>query len=228
MRDASGGEALRSTVARLFGVQATVLTGQDEARLAFIGALSGLRGLDEQADVGVFDIGGGSTEVIMGRRGPRGPQLSYAHSFDVGSVRLTERHCSSDPPSAAQIAEVRAVARDCFRAVPELKGPVAPVGVAGTMTTLAAVQLGLAPYDASKVHGLTLSAESLRSTVLGLAEVDATTRARLPGMEPKRADVIVAGGLIAVELLEHWETTSVVISDRGVRWGLAEELLQGE
>jgi exopolyphosphatase/guanosine-5'-triphosphate,3'-diphosphate pyrophosphatase len=226
MRDASGGEEVRSHVARLFGVEATVLAGQEEARLAFVGALSGLRQATATAEVAVFDIGGGSTEVILGRSGPAGPMLSFAQSFDVGSVRLTERFCASDPPAQEEVAALRAYARECFRAVPALPANVAPVGVAGTMTTLAAVQLGLAPYDGERVHGLTLPTEALASTVLGLAVLDTKSRVALPGMEPKRADVIVAGGLLALELLAHWRAANVVVSDRGVRWGMAEELLR--
>ncbi len=227
MRDARGGEAVRACVARLFGEEPTVLAGADEARLSFIGALSGLPAVGDR-EVGLFDIGGGSTEVVIGRVESGAPQISYAHSFDVGSVRMTERFRPSDPPSSAELSSIRDCAREFFRTVPALPGPFAPVGVAGTMTTLAAVQLGLAPYDGSRVHGLTLTSDDLVATLGHLAAVDLKTRAGLPGMEPKRADVIVAGALLAVELLEHWSAREVIVSDRGVRWGLAEELCRSE
>ena len=222
MRDAGGAEELRSCVSRLFGMDAIVLSGDEEARLSFVGALSGL---SERREVAVFDIGGGSTEVIVGRLREGRPELSYLHSFNLGSVRLTERFFTSDPVTSSALTAVREYARDLFAVVPKLPDPdVPPVGVAGTMTTLAAVQLALEPYDGARVHGRILPAEGLRSTVLGLAALESQTRAALPGMEPKRADVIVAGGLIAVELLSHWGATDVMVSDRGVRWGLAEEL----
>jgi exopolyphosphatase/guanosine-5'-triphosphate,3'-diphosphate pyrophosphatase len=100
----------------------------------------------------------------------------------------------------------------------------APVGIAGTMTTLAAVSLELVPYDGVRVHGHTMSRADLRGVVHRLAALDVSSRRVVKGMEPKRADVIVAGGLIALALLDHWDAEAVVISDRGVRWGLAEQL----
>ncbi len=225
MRDASGGEALRDCVVRLFGTEPKVLDGADEARLSFSGALSALPvRFDPGRSLGMFDIGGGSTEVVIGRLDEGVPALSFAASFDIGSVRLTERFRPSDPPSPAELDAVRTAARSFFREVPALPEDLAPIGVAGTMTTLAAVYLGLTPYDGTRVHGLTIGVRSLASTVDRLAAVDNKTRTALPGMEPKRSDVIVAGGIVALALLEHWRAAEVVISDRGVRWGLAEEL----
>lgn len=226
MRDAMGGEVLREQIVRLFGEEPRVVSGAEEARLSFVGSLSGLSGVGDGTgdEVGMFDIGGGSTEVVIGKRLPgAAPVISFARSFDIGSVRLTERLCSADPPQPAELAAIRTTAREIFRDVPPLPGANAPVGVAGTMTTLAAVQLGLTPYDGARVHGLKLSAAALATTVSQVAKLDTRTRASVPGMEPKRADVIVAGGLIAVELLEHWRAREVIISDRGVRWGLLEE-----
>jgi exopolyphosphatase/guanosine-5'-triphosphate,3'-diphosphate pyrophosphatase len=225
MRDASGGDALRARVASLFGVEPVVLTGKEEARLTFLGALSGLPSLDGH-EVGVFDIGGGSTEIVVGELHAAVPRIRYAQSFDIGSVRLTERFFSCDPPGREQIATVRQSIRECLRHVPPLGAPVWPIGVAGTMTTLAAVRLGLTPYDGARVHGVSLSTAELISTVDHLASIDVAARAVLPGMEPKRADVIVAGGILTVEVLTHWGASGAIVSDRGVRWGLAEELSQ--
>jgi exopolyphosphatase/guanosine-5'-triphosphate,3'-diphosphate pyrophosphatase len=226
MRDAAGGEAFRAEVNDLFGVSPVVLSGEDEARLSFQGALSAAvaPGAGTEGTRGVFDIGGGSTEVILGSQGGGGTTVSYARSFDIGSVRLTERLISGDPPSAAELALVRSTARECLQHVPPLPDSQPPVGVAGTMTTLAAVHLALAPYDGARVHGLRLSVAALTATVAELAALRVQERASIRGMEPKRADVIVAGGLIALELLEHWRAEDVIVSDRGVRWGLAEEL----
>jgi exopolyphosphatase/guanosine-5'-triphosphate,3'-diphosphate pyrophosphatase len=226
MRDAMGGEVLREQIVRLFGEEPRIVSGAEEARLSFMGSLSGLSEVGDGSgdEVGMFDIGGGSTEVVIGRRVPgAAPVVSFAKSCDIGSVRLTERFSRADPPQPAELAAIRATARASFRDVPPLPGAGAPVGVAGTMTTLAAVQLGLTPYEGARVHGLKLSTVALAMAVNHLAKLDTPTRASLPGMEPKRADVIVAGGLIAVELLEHWRAKEVIISDRGVRWGLVEE-----
>jgi exopolyphosphatase/guanosine-5'-triphosphate,3'-diphosphate pyrophosphatase len=223
MRDAAGGEALRARIRELFGVDARVISGEAEARLTFHGALSGLT-RPEGTETAVFDIGGGSTEVVLGIPGSRA--VRYAQSFDVGSVRLTERSIANDPPRTAELETVATTLTQAFRTIPALAPGVSPVGVAGTMTTLAAVALGIDPYDGHRVHGATLPTTTLRKTVFELAAMDVTRRRAVPGIEPKRADVIVAGGLIAIALLDHWRAESFVVSDRGVRWGLAEELVQ--
>ncbi len=216
MRDAGGGEELRDWIRRAFGVEARTLSGQEEARLTFHGALSGL-GVETRAGVGVFDIGGGSTEVVLGDVEDGLPRLAFASSFDVGSVRLTERHGENR-------VELERAAREAFANVPALPSDRPPVGVAGTMTTLAAVSLGLQPYDGARVHGHVLKRTALAQVLARLASVDLDARRQLPGMEPKRADVIIAGGCLALALLDHWGAPEVTVSDRGVRWGLAEEL----
>jgi exopolyphosphatase / guanosine-5'-triphosphate,3'-diphosphate pyrophosphatase len=225
MRDAGGGEAIRAHVLARFGVEARTISGDEEARLTFAGALSGLeRGRGARAVV--FDIGGGSTEVVCGA--PGSGTLELARSLDVGSVRLTERHITSDPPSRE---ERDAVARDAdaaFAGLPELTpGSSPPVGIAGTMTTLAAVSLGLERYDAARVHGLALEVAELERVVDRLAALPLEQRRQVKGLEPKRADVIVAGGMVALALLARLSAREVIISDRGVRWGLAEELAGG-
>ncbi len=223
MRDAGGGEAVRAHVKAKLGVEARTISGDEEARLTFAGALSGIPALDAGAAVRVFDIGGGSTEVVHGVRG-EASALRFAHSYDVGSVRLTERHVTSDPPSADEIAAIRASARAAFASVPAFESKLPPVGIAGTMTTLAAVSLQMHTYDAARVHGLTLTVSELERVHRDLARLPLAERSALPGLEPKRADVIIAGSLIALAYLEHVGADAVTVSDRGVRWGLAEQL----
>lgn len=224
MRDANGGESLVSHVRSRMGVDVRVLSGDEEARLTFRGALSGLP-FDDRREVGVFDIGGGSTEVVIGRRASgSSPELRFAESFDIGSVRLTERFVAHDPPAAVELDAIERAAAETLGSVPALEAESCPVGVAGTVTTLAAVALGVVPYDAPRVHGCELTREQLGGVVEHLARLDLETRRKVPGIEPKRADVIVAGGLVALALLEHWNARTLVVSDRGVRWGLAEEL----
>jgi exopolyphosphatase/guanosine-5'-triphosphate,3'-diphosphate pyrophosphatase len=223
MRDAGGGEALLAHVEASFGVPVRVVSGQEEARLTFRGALGGLH-LADQRDLAVFDIGGGSTEVVLGKLEGAHAVIGYSSSFDVGSVRLTERHVRCDPPGLAERDALTRAARDAFAAVPPLSSGQTPVGIAGTMTTLAAVSLGLGTYDGARVHGHTMSRDELQRVLAQLASMPLETRRRARGMEPNRADVIVAGGLIALALLEHWDASEVLISDRGVRWGLAEDL----
>jgi exopolyphosphatase/guanosine-5'-triphosphate,3'-diphosphate pyrophosphatase len=221
MRDAGGGDVVRAHVMTRFGVEARTISGDEEARLTFAGALSGLR-VPGAGRVVVFDIGGGSTEVVDGDRTTRA--IGYAHSYDVGSVRLTERHVHGDPPSDAERAEVSRAARDAFASVPESSRGVPVVGIAGTVTTLAAVSLAMTTYDGARVHGLTLEVAELERVVERLAAVPLAERITIPGLEPKRADVIVAGGMVALAFLERVGASSLTVSDRGVRWGLAEEL----
>jgi exopolyphosphatase / guanosine-5'-triphosphate,3'-diphosphate pyrophosphatase len=223
MRDAAGGDDLRAQARALFGVDVRVLSGEQEARLAFRGAIGGLA-FERGDHVAVFDIGGGSTEVVTGRLGPSGPLVDFAASYDVGSVRLTERYVLHDPPTADERDAMTGAARSAFAPVPGLRPSSVPVGIAGTMTTLAAVSLELDPYDGARVHGRVMTGDELRRAVDRITAVNLEARKRLRGMEPKRADVIVGGAMVALALLDHWGTPAVRISDRGVRWGLAEEL----
>lgn len=226
MRDAGGGEAVRAHVRARLGVDARTISGDEEARLTFAGALSGIPALREGEPVRVFDIGGGSTEVVHGIASARAGQepIAFARSYDVGSVRLTERHVRSDPPSPAELAEVRRAAEEAFATLPPYASDRPPIGIAGTMTTLAAVSQQMTAYDPARVHGWTMPVPELERVVAELAKLPVETRRGVPGLEPKRADVIVAGGLVALAYLKTVGATSVTISDRGVRWGLAEQL----
>ena len=220
MRDAGGGDVVRAHVKARFGVESRTISGDEEARLTFAGALSGLTLPGER--VVVFDIGGGSTEVVDGNPSTRA--IAFAHSYDVGSVRLTERHVRSDPPSEAEREAVAHAASDAFASVPPSVRGAPVVGIAGTVTTLAAVSLGMTTYDGARLHGHTLTLTELERVVAMLARVPLEERRTIAGLEPKRADVIVAGGLVALAFLRHVGAASLVVSDRGVRWGLAEEL----
>lgn len=226
MRDAGGGDAVRAHVKARFGVEARTISGDEEARLTFQGALSGLSMHGRGDDVVVFDIGGGSTEVVYGSRA--NGAIAWSHSFDVGSVRMTERHVRTDPPTREERDAIFASCKAAFASVPSAneRTSSAPVGIAGTVTTLAAVSLGMKDYDGARVHGLTLPVRELERVVDELARVSLEERKSIAGLEPKRADVIVAGGLVALAFLSHVGASEVTISDRGVRWGLAEELLK--
>jgi exopolyphosphatase/guanosine-5'-triphosphate,3'-diphosphate pyrophosphatase len=222
MRDAGGGDVVRARVRELFGVEARTISGDEEARLTFRGATSGLA-LPERDRVVVFDIGGGSTEIVAGTLGG---DIDYARSFDVGSVRLTERHVRADPPTTAELDAIEAAAGTALAALPRLElGASPPIGIAGTMTSLAAVALGLDPYDGARVHGHVMDVAELGAVVRRLAAEPLDARKRTRGLEPKRADVIVAGGIVALAVLGTLGAAKVRISDRGVRWGLVEELL---
>lgn len=223
MRDAAGGEAVRDHVQAKLGVPARTIPGDEEARLTFVGALSGIATIAPGTNVRVFDIGGGSTEVVHGQRGSSA--IAYAHSYDVGSVRLTERFVTRDPPPPAELDAIRASAAGTFADVPPFESPTPPIGIAGTMTTLAAVSLKMTTYDGARVHGMKLTVTEIERVLRELAALPLADRSKVPGLEPKRADVILAGGLVALAYLAQAKADAVTVSDRGVRWGLAEALL---
>lgn len=220
MRDAGGAGVLHDQVRRELGVDVRTISGDEEARLTFRGALSGL---DVDGAVTVFDIGGGSTEIVRGE--VASGAIEFATSIDIGGVRLTERFPTSDPPTRAELSRVRAAADDALAALPVPSKVAAPIGTAGTVTTMAAVAEALDPYDGARVHGLWLDRARLEATFSRIAALPVHERARLPGLEPKRADVIVAAASIVLAVLDRLGAGGVRVSDRGVRWGLAEQLV---
>lgn len=221
MRDARKGAEFAREVEAVLGVAPRILAGQEEAALTFRGTLSGL-GLS--GPVTVFDIGGGSTEIICGSCTPE-PHEDAAVSLDVGSVRLFERHIKSDPPAAHELHNVRADIRVALARAPKLSREATLVGVAGTVTTLAAISLEMHTYDSARIHGLRLPAGEISRLARMLETMTHEERRRLPGLEPKRADVIVVGAELVELIVEHSGAQELCISDRGVRWGLAEEAL---
>lgn len=223
LRDAAGGESFLDTAELVLGVRPAIISGDEEASLTFVGALSGL---SIKGSVAVFDVGGGSTEIIVGSAEPA-LRIEAATSLDIGSVRLFERHVRHDPPTAAEMA---AVARDIELALvnaPGVRTNGTLVGVAGTVTTLAAISLGLSSYDSARVHGHVLSREQVFEVAAQLGSLDLQARQQLAGLEPKRADVIVIGAELVRQVLLWSGARELVVSDRGVRWGLVtRQLLQ--
>jgi exopolyphosphatase/guanosine-5'-triphosphate,3'-diphosphate pyrophosphatase len=220
LRDARGGEAFAAEAERLLGVRPLVVSGVREAELTFRGSLSGL---ELSGPVAVFDVGGGSTEIVAGHAADT-PRIDSAKSLDIGSVRLFERHVRNDPPSDAELDAVRRDVDAVLRAAPPIPPDAVLVGVAGTVTTLAAVAGAVEPYDASRVHGARLTLGAVRDVARRLASLPLSERKELAGLEPRRADVIVAGALLVERFLVWSERSELIVSDRGVRWGLAEEL----
>lgn len=219
-RDAENGAAFLERAAAVLGVEPRIIAGDEEARLTFEGALTGLH-TDEA--VTVFDIGGGSTEIIHGKR-ELGTVIRAAVSLDVGSVRLTERHVLHDPPTPAELEAVRRDTDAALAGAPRERTSEL-VGVAGTITTLAAIEQQLSVYDATLVHGSTLSRTAIAAQIARLSSVNLEERKRITGLDPGRADVICAGAVIALALCEWAGFDHVRVSDRGVRWGLARRAL---
>src|SRR5215813_1684169 len=217
-RDAENGPEFLSKAKEEAGVEITILSGDREARLVYraVSAEFGPR-LPGQPLLAI-DIGGGSTEFIYGGP-PPGRSISFHRSYDVGSVRLTERYFRSDPVGDRERAGASAELRAAFSPLPP-RGDSAVVGVAGTVTTLFAIQNQIEPYDAARVHGGTLTLEQLTTLTDRLLSTPLEERKRLPGLQPKRADVICAGAMILQMALEQLGATHCLVSDRGLRWGL--------
>ena len=221
-RDAADRQVFLDGVRDLLGVEAEVLTGKAEAATAYRGATADLAG--DQATL-VVDIGGGSTELILGD----GATARAMVSLDIGCVRLFERHLHSDPPAAAEVAALRA---DVAAQLAEVTGVLDPaaaelvVGVAGTVTTVAAIALGLDTYDPRRIHHATLDASDITATAGKLAAMTVAERAALPVMAKGREDVIAAGALLLDELVGTFQIRQVVASETdildGVLLGLAD------
>lgn len=226
-RDAEGTDQFLEAAETILRTRPRVISGQEEARLTFLGALTGL---PVHGNVAVYDIGGGSTEIVFGRResGEMLPVVERAASLDMGCVRLTERHLAHDPPTARELDAVRS---SIEAKLAELALPSKPftelftwVGIGGTITTLAAVKMGLETYDGERVHGSRMTREGVRGLVEQLGSMTLAQRQTVSGLEPKRADVIVAGACLVDRLLSWAKQDQTYVSDRGVRWGLALEL----
>jgi exopolyphosphatase/guanosine-5'-triphosphate,3'-diphosphate pyrophosphatase len=220
-RDAANGAEFLGPARARTGVPIEILSGDDEARLSFASAYQDFGGAGALA---VVDIGGGSTEVILG---DRSGVVSFRRSFDVGAVRLTERHVRGDPPSLAELEAVRAGVRDGLAGLPRAPSGAVLVGIAGTVTTLLGVSLGLEVWDSARVQGATLTRREVEATVGRLAALPVADRRRVAGLQPRRADVVVAGGLVLEGVLTALGLEQLVVSDRGLRWGLLAERFGG-
>ncbi len=221
-RDADNGAEFIDMAAGALGVTPRIIAGEEEARLTFEGAIQGLR---IRGRVTVFDIGGGSTEIILGTVSGSDAQIHEATSLNIGSVRLTERHVRHDPPTSAELEALRTTAREALDRVPR-QPTTELVGVAGTITTLASIRVGLASYDPNKIHGVILHRAEIEEMTARLALLPLSARKATPGLDPARADVIVAGACLALQVLDWARADALRVSDRGVRFGLAKALLR--
>jgi exopolyphosphatase/guanosine-5'-triphosphate,3'-diphosphate pyrophosphatase len=217
IRDAENGEAFLGEIEWSYGFTTRLLTGEDEAMMAFRGVTSE-RELEEGTVI--IDIGGGSTELVVG--GPDGVQ--WYDSLDIGSVRMTERFLASDPPTDAELEACAAGARALFaeRVPDEIRSAVhSAVGVAGTITSIAALTLSLTEYDRDRVHGFHLSAGALDEQLRRLASVPVAERRGMKPLDPDRAPVIVAGAVIARETLAYFGLDGMEVSERDILDGAA-------
>lgn len=223
VREAANRAEFVALVASVTGMTLEVLSGEDEARLILLGARSGLPGLGGRFVL--FDIGGGSTEFVVAE----GDRLERALSLRLGVVGLAERHVDGGPLVPARWAAMRAeVAAALEPAVPGALGVVNAtrlVGTAGTVTTLAALDLGLAAYDPSRVQGHVLRRDAIERLLARLGGLTLAARAALPGLEPGRADVLIPGIAICLAVMERLGFDALTVSDRSLREGILCEIL---
>ncbi len=221
LRDARDGEEFIARVKQRTGVTLEIVTGETEARLSWLAACRGLK-LDPAAKALVVDIGGGSTELIRSESG-RDPMLT---SLQLGSVRLTERIVRHDPPTTREAADLRLACDESLQALGWDFAPAVMVGIAGTVTTVCAVALGLKHYDSTVVHGYRLRRAQVLEAIARFGAAPLEERRKLPGLDPGRADVIFAGAAILERVMAHFGLTEVIVSDQGVRWGLVWRALE--
>jgi exopolyphosphatase/guanosine-5'-triphosphate,3'-diphosphate pyrophosphatase len=219
VRDASNGDEFRTMLRDRFGLETRILSGDEEARLTFLGATAA-RPSDGEPTL-VIDIGGGSTEFVIGAPGQE-PRFNV--STQAGSVRQTERHVSADPPPENEIrelaAEVRGIVED---AVPEelRRATTSGIAVAGTATSVAAIDQALDPYDPERVHGYRLELAACQAALAKLAALPEAQRRQVAGLNPDRAPTIVAGVAILIEAIRTFDLDAVEVSEADILHGAA-------
>ena len=219
VRDATNGAEFASTVRRRWGLEPQVLSGDEEARLTFLGATSE-RDPSDRTPILVIDIGGGSTEFVIGP----GREMQFHVSNQAGVVRQTERHVHSDPATRAELEALGRDVRGILRTgVPDewRRAVRHAIGVAGTATSMASIAQELEPYDPDRVEGYVLSVSECREIFDRLARMTVAQRRQVPGLHPDRAPAIVAGVIILLETLALFDLDEVEVSEHDILMGAA-------
>jgi exopolyphosphatase/guanosine-5'-triphosphate,3'-diphosphate pyrophosphatase len=217
VRDAANGSAFVAELRERFALSARILDGEEEAQLTYMGATSAHPPAEPTL---VIDIGGGSTELVVGG----GEEIAFHASLQAGVVRHTERHIASDPPTAAELEALAADARRLIEAAVDERPEAAAragIAVAGTPTSLAAAEMKLEPYDPERVHGHVLSLASIQRMLSRLASASLAERVEIPGLHPDRAPTIVAGVVILVEAMRAFELDRIAVSEHDILYGAA-------
>jgi exopolyphosphatase/guanosine-5'-triphosphate,3'-diphosphate pyrophosphatase len=221
-RDAENRDDFVRGVLDILGVEPEVISGDQEAEFSFTGATKELAG-GGAGEYLVVDIGGGSTEFVVGAAHARA-----ARSVDIGCVRLTERHVRSDPPSQAEVAAIRAdieTALDLAEETVPLREAQTLVGLAGSVTTVAAIALGLPEYDSEAIHRSRISYEQVAEVTARLLAATHDERSRISVMHPGRVDVIVSGALVLLAVMDRVGAREVVVSEHDILDGIALSLV---
>jgi exopolyphosphatase/guanosine-5'-triphosphate,3'-diphosphate pyrophosphatase len=221
-RDAENREEFFAAAEAAIGVRPELLSGDEEGALSFAGALSDLDPAD--GPFLVVDIGGGSTEFVVGRDAPLGTL-----SLDLGCVRVTEKFLEHDPPRPEELSNAIGVVHDALdeliREVPATLDAARLVGLAGTVTTMAAVEIGLAEYERDRIHHFVLTRDAAEDVFRTLATESRADRVHNPGLEEARADVIVGGALILVTIMRHFKFDTCLVSEADILDGLVLSLV---
>jgi len=222
VRDAVNRDEFLDAAEAVVGVRPELLPGDEEGRLSFAGATAAL---DPAAGPFlVVDIGGGSTEFVVGSDAPVG-----VASVDVGCVRITERYLHSDPPTPLELSQAISVMHahleDVKRELPAVSEARRLVGLAGTVTTMAAVEIGLAVYDPGRIHHFVLTRAAAEDVFRTLATERRADRVHNPGLEEARADVIVGGAAILVSIMRHFDFDHCLVSEADILDGLVRSVL---
>ena len=224
-RDVSNREQFFDGIKVRLGIEPTVISGNEEARLSFLGATTGFAASDNQPEPPylVVDIGGGSTEFVIGTDQP-----VRAISMDVGCVRMTERHFHDDPPTDQQIASTTFDIDEAIKIADSkvLLGEAnSIIGVAGSVTTVAALALGLAEYDPAKIHGSIISANQVVEISTELLKMSREQRSKLGPMHEGRVDVIGAGALVLAQIMKATGLDSITVSEHDILDGIVIDLV---
>ncbi len=222
VRDSANGSQFADTIRSRYGLEPRVLSGDEEARMTFRGATSERDPADLTATL-VFDIGGGSTELVIGA----GSEVAFHVSTQAGVVRQTERHLIDDPPSEDELGALRSDVQQIFAATvpaPRREGIGQAIGVAGTATSLGAIAQALDPYDPARVHGYQLDAQECERILARLAGMALEQRRQVAGLHPDRAPTIIAGILIFEQVLNLFGLERVEVSEHDILRGAALEL----
>jgi exopolyphosphatase/guanosine-5'-triphosphate,3'-diphosphate pyrophosphatase len=217
-RDAANRDEFAAMVLSVLGVEPEVISGTEEAALSFLGAASAVP--DRLQPLLVTDIGGGSTELVLGVS----PEDLTSYSMDIGCVRMTERHLRDDPPTPDQIAAARSDVQAALAVATQFVAITEAamfIGVAGTVTTMSAIALGLSEYQPDLIHGSRMSAAVVGELTDRLLSMTRAERAALPVMHPGRVDVIGGGALILQELMRATGSAEVVVSEHDILDGIA-------
>jgi exopolyphosphatase/guanosine-5'-triphosphate,3'-diphosphate pyrophosphatase len=217
VRDAVNGEAFIAELRERFDLDARMLTGEEEAHLTYLGATAHR---PTSAPTLVFDIGGGSTELIVGT----GREVGFHTSLQAGTIRQSERHLTADPPHPHELEDLAADIRNQIEraivAQPE-GSPARAIAVAGTPTSLAAIDQGLEPYDPGRVHGYRLGLNRIQRMLSRLSSLPLAERLRVPGLHPGRAPTIVTGTVILVQVMRAFGLQEIEVSELDILHGSA-------